>query len=190
MGNRKVNWEKIKTEYITGNISQKDLAKKYQVNYKTLEKYAKEGWYQEKLKYRKKVSDKAIRKSANKDANRLSRIIDASRKLTDHIIKAAEDPEQFNRWLCETTTPDGSRDTEEKIFRKVDIKSVNEAMKALQAAEKLERSINNILTLQEEQQLQIAREKWEAEKKQMATEHQKEDLVITFAQEETEGWSV
>lgn len=189
MGNRKVNWDLIKTEYVTGEDSQKKLAEKYGVSMTEFRGYAKT-WYKERLKYREKATKKAINKACDREANRLAKIIETSRKLTDHIARAVEDPEQFNRWLCETTTPDGSRNTEEKIFRKVDIKSVNEAMKALQAAEKLERSINNILTLQEEQQLQIAREKWEAEKKQMATEHQKEDLVITFAQEDTEGWSI
>lgn len=188
---KKLDWAKIKSEYVSSDMSQADVIKKYGVSGTTVKKHCKEEhWVRDRKKYRERVTNRAIRKQADREGNRLAKIIETSRVLADRVATAARDPEQFNLWLCETSTPEGMRETEERVMRKVDMKSINEAIKIMQAAEKLERSINNILTLQEEQQLQIAREKWEAEKKQMATEHQKEDLVITFAQEDTEGWSI
>lgn len=59
-----INWEKIRHEYITTNISQRKLAEKYRVAKSTLMlRAAKEGWTDEREKYRSKVRSRTEQKA-------------------------------------------------------------------------------------------------------------------------------
>lgn len=58
------NWEKIRHEYITTDISQRKLADKYKVSRGTLLRFANKGnWSQERDKYRTEVRTKAEQES-------------------------------------------------------------------------------------------------------------------------------
>jgi len=68
------------------------------------------------------------------------------------------DPKQFNRYLVEETeyNSDGfpvSKKTVEKKFKRTDFKQVKDAANALQAIEKMRRSMETILTFQEKENL-------------------------------------
>lgn len=58
---KKVNWNKVKTEYITTDISQRKLADKHGIPYPTLRKRCRtEAWYEQKKAYCSKVVTKAV----------------------------------------------------------------------------------------------------------------------------------
>lgn len=60
-----VNWRKIKAEYIAGQISQRDLAKKYGIGASTLMKRAsKEGWTKKRAQVESKILAKVEQKTA------------------------------------------------------------------------------------------------------------------------------
>ena len=62
-----MDWDAIKQEYISTNISQRELAEKYGVSVSSLgKKCASEGWSGLRKKFRKKVEKKQWRKSAEK----------------------------------------------------------------------------------------------------------------------------
>lgn len=161
---RKIDWDAIKTEYVTTDISQRALIEKYKVNNVDLAKHSKnEKWVEERKKYKAKATSKAIAKSCNKRANELAGILDAAFNIRDTIVGATKDPVQFNRYLVQYGSGK-DYDTEERIYDKVDTKAIREMTLALKAVEDLIRSIGNIPTEAEMQRLRIEKEKWEREK--------------------------
>lgn len=161
---RKIDWDAIKTEYVTTDISQRALIEKYKVNNVDLAKHSKnEKWVEERKKYKAKVTSKAIAKSCNKRANELAGILDAAFNIRDTIVGATKDPVQFNRYLVQYGSGK-DYDTEERVYDKVDTKAIREMTLALKAVEDLIRSIGNIPTEAEMQRLRIEKEKWEREK--------------------------
>lgn len=69
-----MNWEKIKTEYVTTDISLRSLAKKHKLTYSNLsKKCVKEKWVEARSQHRDKIASqiesKAVQKAVNyKDA--------------------------------------------------------------------------------------------------------------------------
>lgn len=191
MGVNQYDWNTIKTEYITGNIGQKALAKKYGVSACTLQKRAvKEDWAEEKKKHCASVVKKAVQKEANRQANELAKELRAAEMMSDVILKALGDSQQFNRWIVNTSYGDGYTATEEKVFEKVDMRSMKDAMATLKMIEQLKRSVQGLLTLQEETQRDIALRKIALEERKAAAEEATDTTVtIKFAGDELEEWS-
>lgn len=194
MSRRKFDWEKIKTEYVTSDISLRDLAKKNGVSMNTISKYCKkEGWVKAREDYCAKVSKKAVQKSCDKRANELSKVLDSSMLIRDRIYEAMNDPQQFNRYLVTRGRKGGEFETVEEVHEKVDTKAIREMTQALKAVEDLIRSLNNIPTRAEEQRLKLERErfelekeKWEREKAEQSAAH---EVRITFDTDDMEGWT-
>lgn len=63
MKKKKVNWDKIKNEYVTSRISYRDLAEKHEVPFDTLKYRAKkEKWVEKRKEFRHKVATKSQQK--------------------------------------------------------------------------------------------------------------------------------
>ena len=89
------NWNKIRNEYINGNISYRKLAEKHSISFNTLKEVAvKEKWYEKKKEQHNKIAIKTQQKSAEKlaeaEANRLLKISNAADKLLEKIELATE----------------------------------------------------------------------------------------------------
>lgn len=98
-----VNWNRIKNEYINGDISIKKLAEKYNINVNTLEKRkSKEKWGESKRNQYRKITEKVLKKTEEKIAEQESDyIIDISRinfKLAKKIeaMVDKDDDAEFN----------------------------------------------------------------------------------------------
>lgn len=197
MARRKIDWEAIKTEYVTSNIGQREIIRKYKIDNKMVAKHSKnDGWVQARKDYRARVQARAQAKMCNKEATKqaseLDGLLNASYMLRDRIVKATQDPDQFNRYLVQYGSGKGEYDTEERIYTKVDTKAIKELTQSMRALESLIRSLNNIPTEAEAQRLQIEREKFELEKEKW----EKEKAEATSAREvrvifdtELEGWT-
>lgn len=194
MSRRKIDWEKIKTEYVTGNISQRELIKKHRLNPSDCSKHSKrEGWVKAREDYRARASAKAVRKSCDKRANELAGLLDSSYKMRDVIQSAVSDPQQFNRYLVTKGRKGGEFETVEEVYDKVDTKAIREMTQALKAVEGLIRSLNNMPTPAEQQRLDIERqrfelekEKWEKEKAEASSAH---EVRVVFDTDDLEGWT-
>ena len=195
MGVKQYDWATIKTEYITGQISQADLARKHGVSVGKLKEIAvKEHWTDEKKKYALTVVQKAVRKEATRQANKLAKELRAADNISNVLIKALGDEKQFNRWLTEDVEiyEDGGKSivTTERIFDKVDMRSLKDAAATLKMIEQLKRSIGSILTLQEKTQLDIAQRKMALEEKKAAQDEQTDNTVtIRFESDDLKEWS-
>ena len=96
----KLNWAKIKSEYINGHISYRKLAEKHGIPFNTLKDRAvAEKWFEKRKEQHQKIETKTQQKTAEKlaerEANRLLRISDAADRLLAKIEEATEQLDQF-----------------------------------------------------------------------------------------------
>ena len=86
-----MDWNKLKREYIQGNTSYRKLAEKYDAPFGTLRKVAaKEGWRELRDKTRQKADTKIVETEANKQAERMSRLLSVTDRLLDAVEKAVD----------------------------------------------------------------------------------------------------
>ena len=87
-----MDWNEIKTEYITTDTSYRKLATKYDVSYTAIgNKSRQEGWVEQRNQFINKTVSKTINSISNKKADRLTRIFDASDKLLEKLERAVEE---------------------------------------------------------------------------------------------------
>ena len=181
------DWDKIRTEYITSDLSLKDISEKYGVQQRLVNtKSAEQGWVDQRKRYNAKVVEKAVNKVATKRANQLAKELAIADNISNVLKKALDDAEQFNRYIIDTTTRvDGTeiRTSEEKTFEKVDMRALKDAAAALRLVEEMKRSMAGILRVEEinrnrreEKRLKLEEEKLQLQKEQ--TEARKPDTDI------------
>lgn len=79
-------------------------------------------------------------------------------KLTDVLDEAVSDKKQFYRYIVKEKNGTDSGE-EERIFGKMDMQAVNNAIKALDSLQEIKRVMHGILTPAEERKLQLAENK-------------------------------
>ena len=193
MSRRKIDWEAIKTEYVTGDISLKGLMDKHKVSYEKLAKHSKEEkWVKARKDYRLRVVSKAVSKSCNKRAKELEGLTDIAYNLKSTLLKASKDPDQFNRHLVQVAHGKDI-DTEERVYDKLDMRAVKDMMQSVKYLEGIIRSLENIPTEAEMQRLQLEREKFEMEKekweREKAEQSQAHEVRVVFDTDDLEGWT-
>lgn len=103
------NWSKIRTAYVTGAMSQREVAKKYGVSESQLAvRASNEGWSQQRKDHRRKVEEKARQKAAERKAESMAeQLVDigmASKNLAALINEISE--ETKNLRVGRTKKPD------------------------------------------------------------------------------------
>lgn len=95
-----ISWIEIEHEYVT-DISRKpcsleNLAKKYSVSVKSVQQHCQdEEWVKKRNEYRKSIGQKALEKSADKDADRIARLLEIADMATDKAERAIKELEQY-----------------------------------------------------------------------------------------------
>lgn len=80
------NWSKIRAEYVTGNVSQRELAKKHGVSASQIAAHASnEGWVAKRRAHRSKTAEKAEQKAAERQAEAISGQLEDIRKAGDNL---------------------------------------------------------------------------------------------------------
>ena len=192
------DWDKIRTEYITSDLSLKDISEKYGVQQRLVNtKSAEQGWVDQRKKYNAKVVEKAVNKVATKRANQLAKELAIADNISNVLKKALDDAEQFNRYIIDTTTRvDGTeiRTSEEKTFKKVDMRALKDAAAALRLVEEMKRSMAGILRVEEinrnrreEKRLRLEEEKLQLQKEQTEARKPDTDIKVVITGFE-EGW--
>ena len=93
---KKIDWAKIKGEYVTGDISLVKIAEKYGVSISSVQKRSKkDGWSDEKRKQHKKAADRVAKKlndkKVRKAVNDIERVCNAASKLISKINRAIDE---------------------------------------------------------------------------------------------------
>jgi len=153
---KKYDWNALKTEFVTGDISAAALAKKHNINPQTLYRhYQIERWSELKREYLESVVEKCADKAAYIAAAKLSKELDIAESLSDVLGEAAADEKQFYRHLIKEKTEDGATVTEERIFGKVDMQALNNAIKALKSLEEIKCVMYGILSPAQNAKMQL-----------------------------------
>lgn len=126
---KKYDWNALKEEYITGDITARSLAEKYNIPFPTLDShYKKEKWEDEK----------------QKSAITLTTEIEIADKLAEALSEAVNDKEQFYRYIVKEKEGTNVSE-EERIFRKMDMQALNNAIKALSSLEEIKLAMQGAL---------------------------------------------
>ena len=105
---KRIDWKKIKAEYVTGEISLANIAKKYGVSASAVQKKSvKEKWAAEKRKQHKKAADKVAKKlndkTVRKTVNDIERVCSAASKLIGKINRAIDEVDRHEKVTVRTT---------------------------------------------------------------------------------------
>ena len=83
-----IPWDKIRTEWLKGGITQKELAAKYKVSEKSIQnRSSKEGWKQQKGIIREEVEKDIRARVTRTRANRLEKLITAQEDTLDALMQ-------------------------------------------------------------------------------------------------------
>lgn len=105
---KRIDWKKIKAEYVTGEISLANIAKKYGVSASAVQKKSvKEKWAAEKRKQHKKAADKVAKKLNDKNVRKtvsdIERVCSAASKLIAKINRAIDEVDRREKVTVRTT---------------------------------------------------------------------------------------
>ena len=164
----KTPWNKIKTEFLRGDVTQAELAAKYHISEKTIRNRAyKEGWKKEKGQIQDKVEQTIRERVTRTRVNRLEKMIRANDELMDAMLLITAEVVQDPHRLIDKT---GS------------LKSAESLSKAIQVLVQNQRDLFNLPTLQQKMvqsaekarrreaqaRLRLEKEKWKAEQAEKA----------------------
>lgn len=101
-----IDWVKIKTEYVTTGISQRELAIKYNLSLSGISKRAKaEDWVKRRQSYQNRRASKVERKVIERDAEKVLTQMERLSKATDRLLEKVEIAiEQLDRYVLVQTT--------------------------------------------------------------------------------------
>lgn len=185
---KKVDWEKIKAEYITTDISLRDLADKYGIQAACVYKKSKsQKWVEERKKHKSKVVKDVVQKIQKSQANELAKKMKTVIGLRGVIDKALTDADQFSRWIISEGLGEGMSATTEKVFSKIDMKAIRDAAYALKVLQDIEDRAKGTIDAKDLKQIDIAlqkleldRERLELEKKKSSQAAAETDVTVTI----------
>lgn len=137
-------------EYITDNsTSYRRLAEIYEVNYTTVSNYGKKhGWVEKRKAYQSNLVQKTIKKTLNKESDKLLKLCNATDKAIEYVEKCFDD------------YVDPEKDT-------ISISALKDIAAILKTLTGVQRNLRGILTVQEENALIIAKEKLQLERERI-----------------------
>lgn len=167
------DWQKIKTEYITTDISLRKLAQKYGIRYATVQdRSKKEGWITLRDQHRTSTVSKSISKISNKQADKLARIEGITDKL---LMKLEQAVDELDLEIIKKKTKleeDGFEVTTESmvaqeggIVDRAGLRHLTAALKDLKEIQMLKSELDR-----QEQQARIDKLRKEAEKEEKNNE--------------------
>ena len=155
------DWEAIQAEYVTTEVSLKELSQKHGVNASTIEKRCgREGWVAKRKAYKQEAVEVAVADCVEVEAQRLGKIIISAQKMADVLEDVFKDDKQFHRHIVTDTyiSDEGGKDilTVEKEFEKVDSRAIKDLTGALKDMTLVLRNLYNLPTQSEREAQRIA----------------------------------
>lgn len=167
-----MDWDAIKQEYISTNISQRELAEKYGVSVSSLGKRcASEGWSGLRKKFRKKVEKKTMEKISRKKACELAKIGDCADKLVRLIDDSLNDTATVRQTIVKIVPSEDDEDeaeVEEYCLQKLDTKYLRQMTAAMKDLMEILRDVYGKPNTVERANMKNARERVEIERAKAA----------------------
>lgn len=168
---KKVDWPKLKTEYITTAITTRALAEKYDVSYSALSKRAaKEAWSEARSEfgstYEAEVQRKVVKATSDKAAELLSRELRIADRLSE---------------LIESKLAEG---------KNISSNAIKEYANTIKILEQVKRSITGTNTDAQERTLKIAEQRLQMDKDRADREENTDtEIKVVFDNGMDEEWA-
>ena len=161
----KIDWVRLETLYVSGNMSLRELARSEGVSLSTLSGVsAREEWSRKRTQHRDKIKARSLARAQARGAKKLDRMIKAVEKTADMAMKALEDKDQFRRYIV-TEGSEGCIESTEKVFEKLDTKALKEYAAAMRDLSGMLRDYYGLRLPADQVREEIAKEKLELERK-------------------------
>lgn len=166
-GRQNYDWELIKNDYVSSNLSLRKIAEKYQIQLATVSKKSKaDNWFATKQQFKEEVSAKVRSKLSTKKANSLTRLLGTADKLLESIEQTVADEKQFNRHIVTESAPapDGELGTVTVVYEKEFSKKDTKAIRDLTASIKQLSDVLGYIPPDRIEKQKLERERFEHEK--------------------------
>lgn len=185
----KIDWEPIKAEYVTTDISQKELAEKYGVSTSALRFHiAAEQWNGLRQQHRQRIVDKTSQRCSEQAAERMAQLMGGADKMLDATLQALDDPDQFYRYIVKVKQ-DGETYTEEQTFKKADTKAMKDMTKMLRDLTDITRDLYGLPDYDQQVRTRLAEERLALEKLRMDTEDNGDKVIEVVFSAGPEEWN-
>ena len=182
-----VNWTKAKTAYITGDMSYREIAKRYKVAPSEVSKRGKrEDWVEARNAYRAELAQKSIDASQEMEIDRLRSLQESAMKMCQRLEAAINDENELYTHTGVEGKGEGRSVITEKRLTSIDAGKVRNLCQSLQTMTNTMRNLFEIQTRAQQQQMELAREKMQLERERAQRDAKnREDTVYTvqFAEE-------
>lgn len=184
-----INWDELKTLYVTTQLSLNDIAKQKEMKLHTIQqRSAKDGWVAARMAFRTQAVAQAVDTAVDNEANRLTKIINAANSMAAVIESVYSDPEQFQRHVVVDTVIDeeGGKGilTVEKQFTAVNTKAIRDMTAAIKDMTLVLRNLHNLPTQAEAEAQRIAAERLKLEQRKVDAAEKAEqvdkNIVVRF----------
>ena len=184
-----LDWDSIKTEYVTTDISLSKLAAKHGVTKGALgKKCSAEKWVEDRKRYKNRVLTKTIRKAEERDAARLDKLMRITSSLIDVAMRGiVDDPDQYNRYIVTEGLGEGMTAVSEKQFQKIDTRALKDTVNALKDLTAMVRDFYDIPTAAQREQRDIASARLKIEQEKAKAAEQTEHTIRLVVPPELEG---
>lgn len=183
MKNITIMLSEIRTEYITSDTSYKKLADKYGVSVNHLKNIGKdEKWVEQKKKYIAETAKEAIEVIKKVKIDKLVKLVTSADRMAAVIEKCLDDENQFYRYVYNYKYKDKNGieklKVEQRILKKIDSKALFEMTSTIRELASVIRDLNNINTEAELERRDLARAKFELEKKKADEGNNDKEIII------------
>ena len=181
-----IDWVPIRAEYIAGQMGYRKLAEKYGVSENAVYDHArKEGWSEDRKKYREKRGADLVARYARMDARKLESVFKASEKMADRLAEMMEDETQFRRYVVRDPESGNVREETMAVFN---TKAMKNTVAMLREMNKQLRSLYRIPTQAEAEAQYIARRRLELDEEKLHGNEDRENesgMIEIYGAEET-----
>lgn len=125
---KKANWTKMRKEYISSDISIREIAEKYGVSRSQVANHSREEkWVEKRKQYQNKVVTKSLARQEEKDVDHMLQIKSAVDKMADSINEMMKDGNQFRRHISK----EKGLIVGEAVMKKYDTQAIRDVTAAL-----------------------------------------------------------
>lgn len=167
-----IDWDAVRVSYISGRETYAEIAARVGVSKTQLALHSRtEKWPAQRKAFRENVAARALRTKANRETERLSRLMENAERLVGHLDKVTNDPKQFFRYIAGfSEIKDGEDEAagvraKETVASKADTKALKDCAAALNELTKAFRNLFDLPTGEQKRAHNLAVRKLSIEEK-------------------------
>lgn len=152
----KINWKDVEAEYVSSELSYRDIAEKYKISASRVSAVGKkQGWVKKRNDYRANVAQVTLHNARTTDiknkSQKLNNLIEAGDKLCEEINKALKDPSQLYRQILRNANGADSV----KVTKKLDTKALRDIASTISTMNETIRALNDLTDDEDDESVTI-----------------------------------